>query len=93
VQFRYPLTAGLAAQAADLEEFANGAAQCHVRLNNGSVHAGVLIGNGSAIVAMRGQDELPFPVTEIDALFQSHDDKSPPQRGEWKFFDAWSIRG
>jgi hypothetical protein len=89
VKYRYPLSSSLGERAASFEEFANGGAQCHARLNDGSVHEGLLISNSMAVIAMRGHTELPFPVDAIAELFQSDDDKNPRQRDEWQFFDKW----
>lgn len=90
-EYRYRLTPELVTQALELEEFANGGIQCHVRLKDGSVHSGVLISNGTAIIAMRGRTELPFAVLEIAEFYQTGDDCSPQQRGGWQFFDVWKL--
>jgi hypothetical protein len=84
------LAAHITDQARALDEFANGAAQCHVRLSDGSVHSGVLVSNAIAIIAMRGHSELPFPVDSVVALFQTDADRTPTARGGWEFFDAWA---
>ena len=91
MKFRYPLLPELSAQATRLVEFANGGTQCHARLKDGTVLSGLLISNGSAIVAMRDQDQLLFPVDTIAELFQSGDDCNPQERGGWKYFDKWSV--
>jgi hypothetical protein len=62
MQFRYKLPAHLTDQALALKEFANGGAQCHVRLKDGTVHSGLLVSNATAIIAMRGHRDLPFSV-------------------------------
>jgi hypothetical protein len=85
----HPLSAALSNQAAALEEFANGGAQCHARLQDGTVHSGLLISNSSAIVAMRGQKTLPFKVEAVVQLFQTDEDRSPVDRADWQFFDDW----
>jgi hypothetical protein len=89
VKFRHPLSPELSAQALLLEEFANGGAQCHARLRDGTVHGGILISNATSIIAMRGQEHLPFAVDAIADLFQCEDDRSPRQRDGWQFFDSW----
>ena len=91
MNFRYPLSEQLSLQAVSLEEYACGAAQCHVELCDGSVHGGLLVSNASAIVAMRGKTELPFTVDSIDRLFQTTADKNPSRRGDWSYFDNWQI--
>jgi hypothetical protein len=91
VDYRYPLPPALIAKAAQLEEFANGGTQCHVRLADGTVYGGVLLSNASAIAALRGHSELPFGVSAITELFQADDDAAPRERGGWLFFDKWST--
>jgi hypothetical protein len=90
MQFRYKLPPHLTDQALALEEFANGGAQCHVRLKDGTVHSGLLVSNATAIVAMRGHRDLPFSVDSAAALFQTDEDRSPVVRGNWEYFDAWA---
>jgi hypothetical protein len=89
MQYRYPLPESLVAQAVGFAEFANGAAQCHAKLKNGSVHAGVLVSNATAIIAMRGHTSLPFEVSEIVSLFQTQEDESQNAKARWEFFDEW----
>jgi hypothetical protein len=89
MKYHYPLSEGLVAQATLLEEFANGAAQCHARLNDGEVFGGLLLSDATAIIAMRGHVALPFAVEAIDRLFQTEEDKSPTLRANWQFFDEW----
>jgi len=91
MQFRYPLPERLIAQALALTEFANGGAQCHARLRSGTVHPGLLLSNGTAIIAMRGHTLLPFEVSEIESLFQTDEDQSPTTRSGWEFFDKWNA--
>ena len=90
MQFRYELPAHLTGQALALEEFANGGAQCHVRLKDGTVYSGLLVSNATAIIAMRGHRDLPFSVDSIASLFQTDQDRSPVVRGNWEYFDAWA---
>jgi hypothetical protein len=89
MEYLHPLPENLVAQATLLEEFANGAAQCHAQLNSGTVYAGLLISNATAIIAMREHVALPFAVAAIDRLFQTEEDKSPRLRENWQFFDEW----
>jgi len=90
MQFRYKLPAHLIDQALALEEFANGGAQCHVRLSDGTVHSGVLVSNATAIIAMRGHRDLPFTVDSVASLFQTDEDRRPKDRGNWEYFDVWT---
>jgi hypothetical protein len=87
MQCRYPLPKRLVEQALNLREFANGGAQCHVRLKDGTIQSGILISNATAIIAMRGQNALPFSIDDIAEFYQTNDDRLPKQRGDWKFFD------
>jgi hypothetical protein len=87
----HPLTPALSTQAAALDEFANGGAQCHAELQDGQIHSGLLISNSTAIIAMRGYETLPFKVEAIARLFQTEEDKNPPKRAGWVFFDKWTT--
>jgi hypothetical protein len=87
---RHPLPTRLVEQANALVEFANGGAQCHVRLRDGRLLPGVLVSNSTAIVAMRGFKDLPFRVEDIQALEQLDDDAAPSTRADWHFFDNWA---
>ena len=89
MQFRYKLPAHVTDQALALEEFANGGAQCHARLKDGSVHSGLLVSNATAIIAMCGHHDLPFSVDSVTSLFQTDEDRSPVVRGNWEYFAAW----
>ena len=86
----HALPAHLTEQALTLHEFANGGAQCHARLKDGTVHSGLLVSNATAIIAMRGHHDLPFAVDSVALLFQTDEDRSPKVRGDWEFFDAWT---
>jgi hypothetical protein len=91
MQYRYPLPNRLVEQALNLREFVNGGAQCHARLRDGTFQPGILISNATAIIAMRNQNSLPFSIDDIAEFYQTDDDCSPIQRGDWKFFDEWSV--
>ncbi len=90
MNYRYPLPERLAAQSALFEEFSNGGAQCHAQLQDGSVYDGLLISNATAIIAMRGHEQLPFALESIAVLFQTDDDRNPHQHAGWAFFDKWA---
>ena len=91
MKFRYTLPKGLIAKVAYFSEFANGATQVSVRLNDGRFFQKVLISNCSFIIAMRGYKELPFAVSEIEDIYQTEEDVSPKERGGWDFWDDWKI--
>jgi len=86
---KYRLPTALIEKAANFEGFANGGAQATIKLKDGSLHKEGLISNATWIVAMRGFEDLPFAVSEIEDVFQTDDDKSPAQRGGWDFWDDW----
>jgi hypothetical protein len=90
VNYRYALPPRLSAQALSFAEFANGGAQCHVKLFDGTTHSGLLVSNATAIIAMRGEAALPFAVDLIDCLFQTTEDLHPAVRDGWQFFDEWT---
>ena len=89
MNYRYALPARLSAQAASFDEFANGGAQCHAKLFDGTTYSGLLVSNATAIVAMRDHTALPFSVESIDHLFQADEDIDPLLRDGWQFFDEW----
>ena len=89
MNYRYALPARLSAQAVSFDEFAHGGAHCHARLFDGTTYSGLLVSNATAIIAMRGQAALPFPVDSIDRLFQTAEDLNPTLRDGWQFFDEW----
>ena len=93
MNFRHPLPLCLQEQAIALTEFANGAAQCHVKLCDGRLLPGALISNSSALVAIRGFKSLPFKIEEVQALVQMEDDTRPVERGNWDYFDDWTSTG
>ena len=89
MRHRYPLAKRLQDQATTFEELANGGAQCHARLLDGTAYGGLLVSNSTAIIAMRGYITLPFKLDSIDCLFQGDEDRNPTERGGWQFFDEW----
>ena len=89
MQYQYALPERLAIQASSFEEFANGAAQCHAVLFDGTKHAGILISNATAVVAMREHLTLPFSIDSIESLYQIGEDGSPVNRDGWTYFDKW----
>ena len=90
MNYRCPLPDALRNQAAAFVEFANGGAQATVRLSDGRVFGGVLISNGTAVVAVRGFKAPPFEPGQIATLYQTDEDKNPTERAGWEYWDAWS---
>ena len=91
MKFRYRLPDVWISKVSDMEEFANGGTQVTIRLKDGREVPEVLISNSTYIVAVRGYKDLPFPIEDIDDIFQSGDDKNPIRRGGWDFWDDWEI--
>jgi hypothetical protein len=82
---KYRLPDHLVKKAATFSEFANGGMQITIKLKDGTVFEKAIVSNCSWIIALRGHKELPFPVSEIEDLFQTEEDKSPKQRDGWEF--------
>jgi len=89
MKFKYCLSEDLKKKCAALTEFRNGGTQVKVKLRSGDVFKNVLISNSSYIVAVKGFDKLPFDVDEIEEIYQSDEDKRPPEVSGWIFFDDW----
>lgn len=90
MRYQHPLPPRLVQQALSLVEFANGGAQCHAKLRDGTVVCGLLISNATAIIAMRGHRQLPFSVDDVVDLYQVEADRNPVERGEWEYWDDWN---
>lgn len=91
MKYKYKLTDQWVATLARMEEFANGATQVSVTLNNGEVFHGLLISACQYPVAVRGHKDLPFDLAEIATIFQTEDDKNPKERGNWIYWDQWKT--
>ncbi len=89
MKFRYRLPDHLVSVASMFEEFANGGAQASVRLKGGRVFGSILVSNSTFLVAARGFTDLPFKVEEIEAIFQTDEDRNPKDRGGWDYWDDW----
>jgi hypothetical protein len=89
MNFKYKLPDFWIKQIAGMESFANGGTQVTIQTNDGSLYEQVLISNSVWIVAMRGENELPFNMEAIARIYQSEDDKNPKCRGNWEFWDDW----
>jgi hypothetical protein len=90
MNFKYQLPDYLIAKVATMAEFANGATQVTVFLNNGIEIPEVLISNSQYIVATREYEELPFDISEIADIRQNELDKNPLKRDGWKYWDDWT---
>ena len=91
VKFKYRLPEIWIKKIESMEEFANGATQVTIRLKNGQEVSGVLVSDATYVVAVRGFEDLPFALREIDEVFQSSADKSPNERGGWRYWDDWQV--
>ena len=74
---KYKLSESQIGRVSSMEEFANGGAQVSVRLRDGRIFREVLISNSTWVVTIRGFDNLPFKLEEIDEIFQTGEDKIP----------------
>lgn len=92
MEFKHKLPNHLIQKALDFREFANGGAQVTVKLKDGRIFEKALISNATAIIALRGYSELPFPVEEVSEIYQTEEDQSPQQRGGWEFWDDWQQK-
>ncbi len=93
MKYRCPIPAELVPAASGLEEFANGAARATIRLKDGRLFREALVSNGSAVVAIRGHRTPPFAGDEIEAVYQTREDRRPQNRGGWEFWDEWISPG
>ncbi len=89
MKYRYELTSTIMKKAESLKEFANGAAQVSVLLNNGEIHHKLLISDGRYIIAMRNETDLPFDPYNIVDIYQRSEDEKPKNRGGWDYWDDW----
>ncbi|MEO0454737.1 MAG: hypothetical protein AAFY98_11470 [Verrucomicrobiota bacterium] len=89
MEFKYHLPEELIEVAKHFKEFANGGAQATFKLKNGRKFGQGLISNSTWIIAMRGHQDLPFELEEIDSIYQTEEDKNPKERGEWYYWDEW----
>ena len=91
MNFKYRLADVWINKISSMEEFANGATQVTVRLQDGSEFPGVLVSDATYVIAIRGFGDLPFELTEVDNIFQAESDRSPSERGGWKYWDDWNA--
>ena len=90
MKFRYQLPETWISAVSEMEEFANGGTQVSVRLRDKRTFGGILVSNGSYVVAMRGYKDLPFALEEIEEIYQTDEDRSPKNRSGWDFWDEWN---
>ena len=86
MEFKHKLPEHLIAKAVTFDEFANGGSQATLRLRSGKEIGGVLISNGTFIIAIQGFSDLPFPMGEVVDLYQSEIDRTSPRRSGWTLF-------
>ena len=89
MKYIYQLSDELSDKAAGFKEFANGAAQASVVLNDKLEYGGLLVSGGRYIVAMRNESDLPFRIEDIADIFQTAEDENPANRGGWDFWYDW----
>lgn len=91
MNFRYRLPDVWINKISSMEEFANGATQVTLRLKDGREIPGVLVSDATYVIAVRGFEDLPFHLTDIDDVVQNATDKSPSERGGWRYWDDWQV--
>ena len=89
MKFKYQISNDLSEKVSKMEEFANGGTQVTIVTKDGGIYHKILISNNKYIVAMRGCEDLPFDVADIESIYQSDEDKNPNEKGGWKFWDEW----
>ncbi|MCA2998043.1 MAG: hypothetical protein ING75_05505 [Rhodocyclaceae bacterium] len=89
MNFKYRLQEPWISKVSAMEEFANGATQATIKLKEGRVFHKALISDATYLIAMRGFDDLPFDLIDIDEITQGPGDKNPSERGGWKYWDDW----
>jgi hypothetical protein len=89
MEYKHTLPTELIDNATHFKEFGNGGAQATIVLNDGRVFRRALISNSSAIIALRGFNELPFKTIEISNVFQTNEDREPKETSDWKYWDEW----
>ena len=89
MEYMHKLPIEIANQALSFMEFANGAAQATLQLKSGRIFKEALVSNATAIVALRGFNELPFSVSEIVTIYQSGEDKNSVRPEGWEYWDVW----
>jgi hypothetical protein len=89
MRFKYKLPDYWVNKVRTMEEFANGATQVTVRLKDGTKFHEVLISDATFLIAVRGFEDLPFELSEIDDITQDGLDKNPVTRGGWRYWDDW----
>lgn len=89
MNYKHPLSDSLINTVKSFKEFANGAAQATVILDDGRVFKKALISNSKAIIALRGYTDLPFTIGEIQEIYQTEEDLNPKDISNWQFWDEW----
>ena len=89
MEYKYKLPSSLIQKSVLFKEFANGGAQVTIKLNDGRIFNKALISNSTAIIALRGYNDLPFNVSDISDIYQTDEDKNPKERGSWEYWDKW----
>ena len=90
MQYKYKLIPALIEKALPLTEFANGGAQVTIKLKDGRIFKEALLSNATAIIAMRGYNDLPFGLSEISEIYQTEEDQNPKDKGNWEYWDEWN---
>jgi hypothetical protein len=89
MKYKYLLPDNLKQKAISFIEFGNGGAQATLLLKDGRVFRNALISNSTAIIALRGFNEIPFSVGDIKEIYQLPEDIYPKDRSGWEYWDVW----
>ena len=90
--FRYRLPSEWVAKISNMLEFASGGTKVTVRTKDGKTFHDVLISNCMWPVAVKGFEDLPFKIEEIQDIFQTEDDKNPQGSIHWHYWDDWGKK-
>jgi len=91
MKFKYELTPLLIEKAKDFGEFAHGGSQATIKLKDGTIFEQAIISNCSVIIAMRGYEDLPFELNEIEDIYQKEEDIWPKDRNGHIYWDEWKT--
>ena len=89
MKYKYTLNNNWIKKILTMEEFRNGASQVTIRLKNNIIYEQVLISNSKHIIAIKGYNDLPFNLDDIDEIYQRDLDKKPEETGGWVYWDKW----
>ena len=69
MKYKHELTQELKDKAVEFGEFSHGGSQATIQLKDGRIFEEAIISNCSAIIAMRGYEDLPFEISDIKDIY------------------------